>query len=128
MRYLLAILIALHASFDSSTTAVVSWEQPADEPGLTITCLVRYYGAEYGAGVCWNDLEEGTRVVRLPGALVHPAYRPSLGDVYSLQINGVEVGRTTLGEVPSVYTLYLPLATQQTARDVPPVYLPAALR
>lgn len=135
MNYILAIIlilfrfgtVPLHATFDSSTTAVVSWQQP---PGIALTCLRVYHvGAEYPAGICYPDLAEGTQVVRLPGALTHPAYRPQMGDRIVLAFGMDDVGETTLGEVPSVYSVYLPLAMQTAApAKVQPVYLPTIAR
>lgn len=104
MRRLLSIL--LQAVFVTSTSAVVSWEQPIDAPDLTITCLVRIH-AGGKAGICWNDLAEGTQRVPLPGALTHPDYRPAYGDRIELHVNGDVVGSTTLGE-SAIYRVYLP--------------------
>jgi hypothetical protein len=118
--------VPLSATFVTSTSAVVSWQQPAEmEHG--ITCLVRYYGAEWPAGICWNDLAAGPVSVALPGIYLRPFYQPAIGDRYELHFNGARVGSATLGEA-FVYTTYLPL-TQQSA---PPlqraVYLPWAGR
>jgi hypothetical protein len=122
----LLFAIMLHATFDTSTTAVVSWQQP---PGVARTCLRLYHpGEPIPAGVCYDNLEAGEQVVHLPGALPRQWYAPRIGTRIVLAFGMDDVGSAMLGEVPSVYTLYLPLAMQQTARDVPPVYLPAALR
>lgn len=138
MKCLLAILLLLapciaraqppvpvfvQATFTSSTSAAVWWQQPPDPPGLTHTCLVREYGTTWPAGICWNDLEAGPMRVDLPGALTDPAYRPAFGDRYLLQINGETIGSATLGET-EVHTLYLALVRH----DIAPqhlTYLPA---
>jgi hypothetical protein len=113
MKYLLAILIALHATFDTSTTAVVSWQQPA---GVRITCLRLYHpGEPTPAGVCYDNLAAGEQVVHLPGALPRQWYAPRIGTRIVLAFGMDDVGSASLGEVPSVYTLYLPLAQKRTA-------------
>ncbi len=121
----LLLLVALHATFNTSTTAVVSWEQP---PGVYETCLRRVYGAEWPAGICWRNLPAGTMKVDLPGIYNRRWYTPAHGDRYILSFEGVDVGTTTLGEVPSVYTLYLP-AIQKAEPIAPPlVYVPVLRR
>jgi hypothetical protein len=116
--------VLLSASFTSSTSAVVSWQQPAEmEHG--ITCLVRYYGAEWPAGICWNDLAAGPVSIALPGIYLKPFYVPANGDRYELHFNGARVGSATLGEA-FVYTTYLPL-TQQSAPPAQRVWM-AAIR
>jgi hypothetical protein len=115
--------VLLQATFTSSTSAVVSWQQPAEmEHG--ITCLRIYHvGAEWPAGICWRDLEAGEMRVELPGIYAHPAYRPEVGDRLVLAFGMEDVGSTTLGDA-FVYTTYLPL-TQQSAPLVPrALYLP----
>lgn len=114
--------VLLSATFTSSTSATVSWQQPPDPEGLTITCLVREYGATWPAGICYNDLPAGPMRVNLPGALTHPAYRPSFGDRYLLQINGTTVGSATLGEA-TVQTVYLGLIRNDAPEQVRRVYL-----
>lgn len=107
IRILLTILLG--ATFTSSTSAAITWQQPADPPGLTLTCIRIYHvGAEWPAGICFNDLQEGPQRLDIPGALP-AAYRPQLGDRIVLAINETDVGSATLGEA-AVYTLYLPLA------------------
>lgn len=130
MIALLAILLALlqpqpipiSATFTSSTSAAVTWQQPA---GVALTCLRIYHaGAEHPAGICYPDLPAGPQRVDLPGALTHPAYRPAWGDRIVLAFGMDDVGQTTLGEVPSVYQVYLPLAMQKAAPVVTrPVYV-----
>jgi hypothetical protein len=128
---LLALLIQpspvlLQATFVTSSSAVVSWQQPAEmEHG--ITCLVRYYGAEWPAGICWNDLAAGPMSVALPGIYLRPFYSPALGDRYELHFNGARVGSATLGEA-FVYTTYLPLAHQSAPPMQRAVFLPWAGR
>ena len=112
-----AILLA--AVFNSSTSAVISWQQP---PGVHQTCLRRVYGAMWPAGICMHDLPEGTQVVELPGELTHPAYRPAHGDVYILSFEGIDVGQATLGEA-EIHRLYMPLAMQSAAQPERRVYL-----
>lgn len=102
--------VLISATFNTSTSAIVSWQQPA-EMAHGITCLVRYYGAEWPAGICWNDLAAGPVSVTLPGIYTHPAYRPAHGDRYEVQFNGARVGSAVLGEA-FVYQLYLPLTKQ----------------
>lgn len=116
--------ILLGATFTSSTSAAVTWQQPPDAPGLTVTCLVREYGAVWPAGICYNDLPAGPVRVELPGQLTHPAYRPAYGDRYLLQINGATVGQATLGEA-EVYTYYLAPITVQRSAPQRLTYLPA---
>lgn len=121
----LSFVISLHATFDTSTTAVVSWQQP---PGVALTCLRIYHpGEATPAAICYNNLPAGETIVRLPGSLVHPAYRPQVGTRLVLAFGMDDVGTTTLGEVPSVYTTYLPHMT-----NAPPqaerVYVPVLFR
>lgn len=119
------LAVSLHATFDTSTSAVISWQQPA---GIYETCLHRYYGATDPAAICWRNLEAGEQVVRLPGIYDRRFYWPAHGDVYVLSFNGEVVGRTVLGEVPSTYTTYLP-HMQTTGQSAPPkVYVPTVLR
>jgi hypothetical protein len=118
--------ILISATFTSSTSAVVSWQQPAEmEHG--ITCLVRYYGAEWPAGICWNDLAAGPVSVALPGIYLRPFYQPAMGDRYELHFNGARVGSATLGEA-FVYTTYLPLTQQSAPPTQRAVFLPWAGR
>lgn len=118
-------LVPLGATFTSSTSAAITWQQPPDPEGLTVTCIVREYGVEWPAGICFNDLPAGPQRLDLPGALTHPAYRPAAGDRYLLQINGVTVGSATLGEA-EVHTLYLALVAKQQVEVEAPhfTYLP----
>lgn len=102
--------ILVGATFTSSTSAAITWQQPG---GVGLTCLHRYYGAEWPSAVCYNDLPEGPARVDLPGAL-GPFYRPAYGDRYVLSFEGVPVGQATLGEA-AIYTLYMPLAQKRTA-------------
>lgn len=111
--------VDVSATFTSSTSAVISWEQP---PGVHQTCLRRVYGATWPAGICWRDLEAGPMSVELPGELTHPAYQPADGDVYILEFDGVDVGSAVLGK-SVVYETYLALTMKQTAQRAPPVYL-----
>lgn len=123
IRLIAAILIT--AYFNTSTSAVISWEQP---PGVHQTCLRRVYGATWPAGRCWHDLSPGPFSVELPGELSHPAYVPANGDRYILSFEGVDVGRATLGE-SIIYHTYLSLITQQTAPAAPPVvYMSIVMR
>lgn len=121
----LSFVISLHATFDTSTTAVVSWEQP---PNISHTCLHRYYGAEYPAAICWRDLPAGPMRVDLPGIYDRRFYWPAHGDRYVLSFDGVDVGTTTLGEVPSVYTTYLPGIMTNAPPQAERVYLSTILR
>lgn len=129
MRYLLALLlllqpsVALHATFTSSTVATIWWEQPE---GIPITCLRIYHaGAEYPAGRCWEHLPAGPMRVEFPGGLKDPAYRMQWGDKIVLAFGMEDVGQTTLGEVPSPFTVYLP--SVRMGVGVRPLYLPVAL-
>lgn len=115
--------ILVGATFTSSTSAAVWWEQPADPLGLTHTCLIRIYPAPFPAGICLNDLPAGPQRIDLPGDLTDPAYRPAYGDRFLLQINGVTVGQATLGEA-EVHTLYLALVQHSRAPPLRLVYLP----
>jgi hypothetical protein len=115
--------VPLSASFTSSTSAVVSWQQPAEmEHG--ITCLRIYHvGAEWPAGICWRDLPAGLMRVELPGIYAHPAYRPRISDRIVLAFGMDDVGQATLGEA-AMYRTYVPL-TQQSALPVQrAVFLP----
>ncbi len=106
--------VLLSATFVTSSSAIVAWEQPA-EMANGITCLRIYHvGAEWPAGICWRDLEAGPVQVALPGELTHPAYRPQISDRIVLAFGMDDVGCTTLGE-SAVYTTYLPLTTNQSA-------------
>lgn len=122
MKRLLAILaIVLHATFDTSTTAAITWQQP---PGIPLTCLRIYHaGAEYPAGICYPDLPAGPVRVDLPGALTHPAYRPQFGDRIVLAFGMDDVGSAVLGEA-AVYTTYLALVRAGRAPPLRMVYLP----
>ena len=135
MRWLLLALllllqppppVLLSATFDTSTTAVIAWEQPA-EMAHGITCLRIYHtGAEWPAGICWNDLEVGPQVVELPGIYDKKWYTPTYGDRLVLAFGMDDVGSAVLGEAV-VYRTYLPLVGKQSA---PPntVRLPVFLR
>jgi hypothetical protein len=104
----------LHATWQGDS-AVISWQQPH---GIGLTCLYRYYGATWPAAVCYHDLPAGPMRVELPGALLHPAYKPVNGDRYVLEFNGVAMASATLGEAV-VYRSYLPLTlTRAVPRDV----------
>ena len=119
MRRLLSIL--LQAVFVTSTSAVVSWEQPA---GIPLTCLRIYHaGATWPAGVCYDNLPAGPMRVDLPGALTHPAYRPQLGDRIVLAFGMDDVGSTTLGE-SAIYRVYLPGIRKDAPDAFRRVYLP----
>ena len=119
MRRLLAIL--LQAVFVTSTSAVVSWQQPA---GIPITCLRIYHaGATWPAGVCYHDLPAGPMRVDLPGTLTHPAYRPQISDRIVLAFGMDDVGEARLGE-SAVYDLYMPLVAKQNTAPMDAVYLP----
>lgn len=127
MRYAILVLITmlqqvlLGATFTSSTTAAITWQQP---PGVVETCLRRVYGAEWPAGICWRNLEAGEMRVDLPGIYDKRWYTPAYGDRYILSFEGVDVGQATLGEAV-VYTLYMPLAVKH---DTPErAYLPVVL-
>ena len=112
--------VPLSATFVTSTSAIVSWEQPA---GVPISCLRIYHvGAEWPAGICWNDLEAGPMRVDLPGELTHPAYRPEVGDRLVLAFGMQDVGQATLGEA-AVYTTYLP-GIQKSTPEMRVLYLP----
>jgi hypothetical protein len=115
--------VLLQATFTSSTSAVVSWQQPAEmEHG--ITCLRIYHvGAEWPAGICWRDLPAGEMRVTLPGIYTHPAYRPEVGDRLVVAFGMEDVGNATLGEA-YVYTTYLPLTHQSAPPAQRAVYLP----
>lgn len=102
----------LTATWVTQGRAVITWQQPADFHGTT--CLLREYGAEWPAGICWRDLPSGPTTIELPGALTHPAYRPADGDRYVLSFDGVDMGIATLGEA-RVYRVYLGLVQQQRA-------------
>lgn len=112
------LLIALIVAW-SSSGAVVTWQQPA---GVRQTCLLRYYGAEWPAGVCWRDLPEGEQVVELPG-IYHPNfYSPLNGDRYVVEMDGQRVGEAVLGEA-RIYHTYLALVAKQNAPPEQRVYL-----
>jgi hypothetical protein len=113
--------ILISATFVTSTSAVVSWQQP---PGVPITCLRIYHtGAEWPAGICWRDLPEGEMRVELPGIYAHPAYSPEVGDWLVVAFGMEDVGQATLGEA-AVYRLYLPLAHQSAPLVPRAVFLP----
>lgn len=117
-RLLAAILIT--AFFNTSTSAVISWEQP---PGISRTCIVRYYGAEYPSGFCLHDLPAGPQSIELPGIYDGRWYSPAHGDRYDLWMDGVLVGSAVLGE-SVVYRLYMPLAIKSAPEVERAVYLP----
>ena len=123
MRRLLSIL--LQAVFVTSTSAVVSWEQPA---GVAVSCIRIYHaGAQYPAGICYDNLPAGPTRVELPGALTHPAYLPQFGDRIVLAFGMDDVGHATLGE-SAVYEVYLGLITKQSALPTQrAVYLPVVM-
>jgi hypothetical protein len=113
--------VPLSATFVTSTSAVVSWQQP---PGIPITCLRIYHvGAEWPAGICWRDLEAGEMRVELPGIYTHPAYRPQISDRIILAFGMQDVGHATLGEA-FVYRAYLPLTQHSAPPAQRAVYLP----
>jgi hypothetical protein len=126
LALLLALLlqpspVLVSASFVTSTSAVVSWQQP---PGVPISCLRIYHvGAEWPAGICWRDLEAGEMRVELPGIYTHPAYRPQVSDKIILAFGMEDVGSATLGEA-FVYTTYLPLTHQSAPPAQRAVFLP----
>ena len=106
--------VLLSATFDTSTSAVVAWEQPA-EMAHGITCLRIYHvGATDAAGICWRDLEAGAQVVALPGIYDTRWYAPAYGDRLVLAFGMQDVGTATLGETV-VYRVYLPLIGKQSA-------------
>ena len=118
--------VLLSATFVTSTSAVVSWEQPA-EMASGITCLRIYHaGAEWPAGICWNDLEAGPRAVHLPGIYDKKWYTPAVGDRLILAFGMDDVGSAVLGEA-IVYRTYLPLVGKRTA-PLNVVRLPVFLR
>jgi hypothetical protein len=113
--------VPLSATFVTSTSAVVSWQQPA---GVPISCLRIYHvGAEWPAGICWRDLGEGPVRVELPGIYAHPAYRPEVGDRLVVAFGMDDVGQATLGEA-FVYQLYLPLTQHSAPPAQRAVFLP----
>ncbi len=114
--------VLLSATFTSSTSAIVAWEQPA---GVPITCLRIYHaGYEWPAGICWRDLEAGPMRVELPGIYAQPAYRPQISDRLVLAFGMQDVGTATLGETV-VYRVYLPLVGRQESSPPRLLYLPA---
>lgn len=117
---MLAQQVLVGATFTSSTTAAITWQQPE---GVRITCLRIYHaGAEYPAGICYDNLPAGPMRVDLPGALTHPAYRPAWGDRIVLAFGLDDVGRAVLGEA-AVYTLYMPLARKDAQNGSWRVYV-----
>lgn len=112
--------VPLSATFTSSTTAVISWQQP---PGVRGTCLLRQYGAEWPAGWCWQNLAAGPMWVDVPGTLTDPRFRPAEGDVYQLWMDGEIVGSAVLGQT-IWHTVYLPLAIHSAPSAQRAVYLP----
>ena len=123
MRRLLAIL--LQAVFVTSTSAVVSWDQP---PGIPLTCIRIYHaGDQYPAGICYDNLPAGPTRVELPGALPRQWYAPRTGDRIVLAFGMDDVGSTTLGE-SAVHRVYLPAMAQQNTASIGAVYLPWAGR
>lgn len=110
----------LRATFVSSTTAAITWDQPPDIP---MTCLLRYYGAAWPAGICWENLPAGATRVDLPGIYSHPAYRPAWGDRYELRFGDTLVASTYLGEA-HIYQQYLALLRRDTASALQQLWLP----
>ena len=118
MSKLLRIL--LQAVFVTSTSAVVSWEQP---PGIPLTCIRVYHaGDQYPAGICYDNLPAGPTRVELPGALPRQWYAPRTGDRIVLAFGMDDVGSTTLGE-SAVHRVYLPAMAQQKERPKPLLYV-----
>jgi hypothetical protein len=105
--------VPLSATFVTSTSAVVSWQQPA---GVRATCLRIYHaGAEWPAGICYENLPAGLMKVELPGTLPpDPAFRPQSGDRLVLAFGMEDVGSAILGQTV-IHTTYLPLLNRQTA-------------
>ena len=98
-------ILLIVAVFVTSTSAVVSWEQPAD---VALTCIrVERAGAQWPAGICWANLPAGPQRVELPGIYDRRWYRPQVGDKITLAFGMEDVGETRLGE-SAVYTVYLP--------------------
>ena len=131
MRWLLLFLallqptpppVLLHATFTTSTTAVVAWEQPAEMANGIICLRIYHAGATDAAGICWRDLPAGPVRVELPGIYDKKWYTPAYGDRLILAFGMQDVGSAVLGEAV-VYTTYLPLVGKYSA---PPstVHLP----
>lgn len=118
-NWAIALLLTLSARWDGPG-AVVSWQQPA---GVHTTCLYRYYGAEWPAAICWNDLPAGPQSVALPGELQHLAYVAALGDRYELRFEDVIVGDVVLGEA-TVFRVHLPIVQSGAAPPDRRVRLP----
>mgnify|MGYP001603704224 CR=1 FL=1 len=115
--------VLLSATFVTSTSAVVAWEQPA-EMTHGITCLrIIHVGATDAAGICWRDLEAGPVRVDLPGIYAAQWYTPQISDRFILAFGMDDVGSAVLGEAV-VYRTYLPLATKSTPA-MRALYLPA---
>ena len=114
--------VPLSATFVTSTSAVVSWQQP---PGVRATCLRIYHaGAEWPAGICWENLAAGPVSVTLPGIYtMHPAYRPVEGDCLVLAFGLEDVGSAVLGQT-IIHTTYLPLTIHSAPPAQRAVYLP----
>ncbi len=117
-------MVPLSVTFVTSTTAVVSWQQP---PGVRAVCLLRQYGAEWPAGWCWQNLAAGPMRVDVPGTLTDPRFGPAEGDHYELWMDGQVVGSAVLGQA-IVYTTYLPLTRQSALPAQRAVCLPLILR
>ena len=106
--------VLLSATFVTSTSAVVAWEQPA-EMAHGITCLrIIHVGVTDAAGICWRDLEAGSVRVALPGIYDTRWYTPEFGDRIVLAFGMGDVGTATLGEA-LIYRMYLPLIGKQSA-------------
>ena len=118
--------VLVSATFVTSTSAIVAWQQPT-EMANGITCLRIYHvGATDAAGICWRDLPAGAMRVDLPGIYDKKWYTPQISDKIILAFGMEDVGSTTLGETV-VYRVYLPLVGKQSA---PPntARLPVCLR
>lgn len=106
--------VLLSATFVTSTSAVVAWEQPA-EMAHGITCLRIYHvGVTDAAGICWRDLPAGPQVVRLPGIYDTRWYTPQNSDKIVLAFGMDDVGSAVLGEA-AVYRAYMPFVGKQSA-------------
>lgn len=95
---------------DAHTSATVTWTQP--EANVR-TCLIRYFGAEYPSGICWEDLPEGEFSVTLPGNYTPvEAYQPKEGDRYEIWRNSRMEEFVYLGDFKPRRT-YLPYIKDQ---------------